>query len=165
MNVFFGKYRGQVAQNVDPLMLGRVQITCPAVLGDGQMSWAMPCSPYAGPSVGFFAIPPVGANVWIEFEGGNPDYPIVSGCFWGMGEVPASPAIEQMTVLATEGVVLTISNVPGAGGLTIETKAPAVAIPSTIKIDSQGIEIASGIGKLKLSATGVSINDGALEVM
>jgi hypothetical protein len=165
MSTFFGKYRGKVANNVDPMMQGRIQVTCPAVLGDGQMSWAMPCSPYAGPSVGWFALPPVDANVWVEFEGGNPNYPIWVGGFWGLGEAPASPAIEQMTVLATEGIVLTLSNIPGGGGLTIEAKSPAVALPSTIKIDSQGIEISSGMGKLKLSATGVSINDGALEVM
>ena len=39
-------------------------------------SWAMPCAPYAGQQVGFFAVPPIGANVWVEFEGGDPDYPI-----------------------------------------------------------------------------------------
>ena len=49
----------------------------------------MPCAPFAGSGVGFFALPPVGANVWVEFEGGDPDYPIWSGCFWGAGEVPA----------------------------------------------------------------------------
>ena len=74
-------------------MLGRVQVSVPAVLGDGRLSWAMPCVPYAGSQVGFFAIPPVGANVWVEFEGGDPDYPIWSGCFWGTGEVPATPAM------------------------------------------------------------------------
>ena len=165
MSTLFGKYRGQVTGNLDPLQQGRLQVSCPAILGDGQMSWALPCVPYAGPGVGFFAIPPVGANVWVEFEGGNPNYPIWSGCFWGTGDVPASPALAEMTVLATEGVVLTLSNLPGAGGVTIETKAPAVALPATIKIDSQGIELAFGPAKIKLSATGVSINDGALEVI
>ena len=87
---YFGKYRGQVEINLDPMMQGRVQVSCAAVLGDGQMSWAMPCSPYGGSGVGFFMIPPVGANVWVEFEGGNIDYPIWSGCFWGVGEVPAT---------------------------------------------------------------------------
>ena len=39
------KYRGQVVFNLDPMLLGRLQVSCPAVLGDGQMSRAMPCSP------------------------------------------------------------------------------------------------------------------------
>ena len=83
MSEFYGKYRGKVENNVDPLQQGRVQVTVPAVLGDGRLSWAMPCAPYAGSQVGFFAVPPVGANVWVEFEAGDPDYPIWSGCFWG----------------------------------------------------------------------------------
>ncbi len=72
---YFGKYRGQVQNNLDPMMQGRVQVSCAAVLGDGQMSWAMPCSPYGGSGVGFFMIPPVGANVWVEFEGGTSTIP------------------------------------------------------------------------------------------
>lgn len=68
MTKYYGKYRGKVENTIDPLMLGRIQVSAPAVLGDGTLSWAMPCTPYAGPGVGFFAIPPVGANVWVEFE-------------------------------------------------------------------------------------------------
>ena len=118
---YFGKYRGKVEMNMDPMMQGRVQVSCAAVLGDGQMSWAMPCSPYGGSGVGFFMIPPVGANVWVEFEGGNIDYPIWSGCFWGVGEAPASPAVPQMKVIKTDTATITLNDLPGAGGITIET--------------------------------------------
>jgi uncharacterized protein involved in type VI secretion and phage assembly len=81
MTQFFGKYRGKVKNNVDPMQQGRIHVSVPAVLGEGSLSWAMPCVPYAGSQVGFFAIPPVDANVWVEF-GGDPDAPIWSGCFW-----------------------------------------------------------------------------------
>ncbi len=77
-------------------MQGRIQVSAPAVLGGTHARWAMPCVPYAGPGVGLFAIPPVGANVWVEFEGGDLDYPIWTGCFWGIGEVPAVPAVPQV---------------------------------------------------------------------
>ena len=93
MRKFYGKYRGKVEGNVDPLMLGRVQVSCPPVLGDGKLAWAMPAVPFAGPQVGFFVVPPQNANVWVEFEQGDPDSPIWAGCFWGTGEVPASPAV------------------------------------------------------------------------
>lgn len=86
MKEFFGKYRGQVANNRDPMNLGRIQVQAPTVLGAGRSSWAMPCVPYAGPQVGFYAMPPIGASVWVEFEGGDPDYPIWSGCFWETGQ-------------------------------------------------------------------------------
>ena len=178
---FFGKYRGKVETNIDPMFLGRVQVSVPAVLGDGRMSWAMPCSPYAGSGVGFFAIPPVGANVWVEFEGGDLDYPIWSGGFWGTGEVPASPAVPQMKVFKTDSITLTLSDVPGGGGLTIEVASPAVAMPLKMKFDSSGItieaspanvkisstaiEMTNSAASVKLSPASVSINNGALEVM
>jgi hypothetical protein len=165
MNQCFGKYRGKVENNIDPMQLGRVQISVPAVLGDGSLSWAMPCAPYAGSGVGFFAIPPVGANIWVEFEGGDPDYPIWSGCFWGIGEVPALPALPQMKVLKTDGITLTLSDLPGAGGFTVEVGPPVVPIPLKLVFDASGIEISNSAASVKLTPVSVSLNNGALEVM
>jgi uncharacterized protein involved in type VI secretion and phage assembly len=160
MSQFLGKYRGKVENNVDPRQLGRVQISVPTVLGGNRLNWAMPCVPYAGPDVGFFAIPPVGTNVWIEFEGGDPDFPIWTGCFWDSGDVPASPAVAEKKVLKTDVGTVTLDDTPGAGGLTIETTAGM-----KIAIDSQGIEINNGQGaSIKLQGPKVSINGTALEV-
>lgn len=162
MTEFFGKYRGKVENNVDSMLqLGRIQVSVPAVLGEGRMSWAMPCVPYAGSGVGFFAIPPVGANVWVEFEGGNPDYPIWSGCFWGRGEVPAQPAVAEMKVLKTDVGTITLNDLQGTGGITIETTTGM-----KIEITAQGIEITNGQGaSIKLEGPKVSINGSALEVV
>jgi hypothetical protein len=160
MSQFFGKYRGKVENNLDPLQQGRLQVSVPAVLGDGRSSWAMPCVPYAGSGVGFFAIPPNGANVWVEFEAGNPDYPIWAGCFWGSGEVPASPVVPQMKVLKTDTCTLTLSDLPGVGGVTIET-----ATGMKISLTPTGLEINNGQGgTIKLTGPQVSVNNGALEV-
>jgi len=161
MTQFFGKYRGQVANNVDPMQLGRIQVTVPAVLGDGQLSWAMPCVPYAGSGVGLFAIPPIGANVWVEFEGGDPDFPIWSGCFWGVAEVPAVPALAEMKVFKTDGVTLTLNDLPGVGGFTLETLSG-----QKITVTALGIEINNGQGAvIKLTGPQVSVNNGALDVI
>jgi hypothetical protein len=165
MTQYFGKYRGKVENNIDPLNLGRMQVSCAAVLGEGRLSWAMPCSPYAGSGVGFFAVPPVGANVWVEFEGGDPDYPICGGYFWGTGETPAQPAIPQTKMWKTDGITITISDVPGGGGFTLEAAPPVVATPLTLKFDSSGIELSNGAAKIKLTPASVSVNDGALEVI
>jgi len=165
MNQFFGKYRGKVENNIDPMLLGRVQVSVPAVLGDGRMSWAMPCAPYAGPGVGLFAIPPVGANVWVEFEGGDPDYPICSGGFWGAGEVPAQPAIPQMKVFKTDGITLKLSDLPGAGGFTLEVEPPVVPIPLKLICNASGIELSNSAASVKLTPLSVSLNNGALEVI
>jgi hypothetical protein len=162
---FYGKYRGKVENNIDPMFLGRVQVSVPAVLGDTTLAWAMPCVPYAGSSVGLFLVPPTGSNVWVEFEGGSTDYPIWSGCFWGTGQVPASPAVAQMKVLKTDAVTVTISDLPGAGGFKVEVNPPAVATPLSLVFDSSGIELKNGSQSVKLSIANVSVNNGALQVM
>jgi hypothetical protein len=161
---FFGKYRGTVANTVDPLQLGRVQVSVPAVLGDGSLSWAMPCVPYAGDRVGLFAVPPVGANIWVEFEGGDPSYPILAGCFWGTGQTPGD-GLPTTKVLATDGVTVTVNDLPGAGGLTIDVAPPAVPVAMKVACTSAGIELSIGASKVVLSAASVSVNDGALEVI
>lgn len=165
MKEFFGKYRGKVENNIDPMQMGRIQVSVPAVLGDGRLSWAMPSVPYAGSGVGFFAIPPMGANVWVEFEAGNPDYPIWSGCFWGTGEAPALPAVAAMKVFKTDGITVTVSDLPGAGGLTIEVGPPVVAIPLKMVCNSSGIELSNSAASVKLTPVSVSVNNGALEVI
>ncbi len=162
---YFGKYRGKVENNLDPMMLGRVQVSVPAVLGEGSLSWAMPCVPYAGSGVGFFMIPPVDANVWVEFEGGDIDYPIWSGCFWGIGEVPATPAVPQMKVIKLDSITLTLSELPGIGGVTLEVSPPSVGLPLKMTFDVNGIKLEAGpLGTVELTPAGVKVNSGALEV-
>jgi uncharacterized protein involved in type VI secretion and phage assembly len=157
---FYGKYRGIVTDNRDPLMLGRVKARVPDVLADEESGWAMPSVPYAGDGVGLFLVPPVDASVWIEFEHGDPDYPIWTGCFWAQGELPATPASPEMKVLKTDVGTVTLNDLPGAGGITIETKDGM-----KIVINVSGIEINDGQGgTIKLTGPQVSVNNGALEV-
>jgi Type VI secretion system/phage-baseplate injector OB domain len=167
---FFGKYRGKVEQNVDPLQQGRVQVSCPAVLGNGKMSWAMPCSPYAGPGVGLFLVPPKDAHVWVEFEGGNPKHPIYSGCFWEIAEapmLPALPALPGVKMLKTESIALTLSDLPApAGGFKLEVNPPATPIPVTIETGPTGLKISAGPkSSIELTAAWVDVNGGALKVI
>jgi Type VI secretion system/phage-baseplate injector OB domain len=157
---FFGKYRGKVTDNGDPLMQGRIRAKVPSVFGSEESGWALPCTPYAGKGVGFFFIPPVDANVWIEFENGNPDYPIWVGCFWGVGEVPKMPAIADTKIIKTDTATITLNDLPGVGGVTIET-----ANGMKIVIDGTGIKVSSNTTSINLTPQSVSINDGALEVM
>jgi hypothetical protein len=160
MTQYFGKYRGKVENNIDPQLMGRIQVSCPAVLGSGTMSWAMPSVPYAGPGLGFFAIPPKGANVWVEFEGGNTDFPIWSGCFWALGDLAPDVAIPQMKMFKTDTTTLTLSDLPGPlGGITIQIKGG-----KKITINMLAIEITDGTWSVKLAPEGVSINGTALVV-
>ena len=164
MTAFFGKYRGTVVNNLDPMQRGRVQVSVPAVLGSGRLSWAEACVPYAGDQVGLFAVPPVGANVWVEFEAGDPDHPILAGCFWGQGQAPGD-GLPTTKVFETDGVTITVDDLPGGGGLTVEVAPPAVPVAMTLACTSAGIELSIGASKLVLSTTSVSVNNGALEVV
>lgn len=91
---FYGKYRGIVEDNKDAQGLARLRVRVPSVFGDGVITgWAMPCAPYAGlKDEGFMAIPDKGSGVWVEFEGGDLEFPIWVGSFWtnpgGESEVP-----------------------------------------------------------------------------
>lgn len=110
--VYHGKYRGRVSDNQDPLGRGRITALVPAI-SDYPLTWAEPCIPYAGPKVGWYVIPPVGANVWIEFERGDPDYPIWSGCFWGNGDseyMPPGATEPDFKIFQTEKIGLMLDD-------------------------------------------------------
>jgi uncharacterized protein involved in type VI secretion and phage assembly len=157
---FYGKYRGVVTDNQDPLMLGRIRAKVHDVLSDNESGWATPCVPYAGKGVGLFLIPPKDALVWIEFEHGEPDHPIWTGCFWAQGEVPVTPAVPEKKVLKTDVGTVTLDDTDGAGGITIETTDGMKVV-----INSGGIEINNGQNaNIKLNSNTVSINGNALEV-
>jgi uncharacterized protein involved in type VI secretion and phage assembly len=106
---FYGKYRGRVNDNRDPEGLGRIRALVPDVIGDEETGWALPSAPYAGDGVGFFLVPPIGANVWIEFEKGNPDNPIRVGGFWDRNQTPKIPANPDVKVIKTDSVIITIN--------------------------------------------------------
>ncbi|MFD5764295.1 phage baseplate assembly protein V [Streptomyces sp. NPDC127049] len=162
---FYGKYRGKVANNVDPQLRGRVQVSVPAVFGDGRLAWAEACVPYAGPGIGFFAVPPVGASVWVEFEEGNSQFPILAGATWGALEKAPMPGLPHVKVWKTDAVTLTLSDLPGVGGLTVEVGPPAVPVAVKISCTAAGIELTTGKSSVKLTPVSVSVNNGALEVI
>ena len=165
MPQYFGKYRGTVVNNLDPLQKGRVQVNVPAVLGLDVMSWAMPCVPYGGLLVGQFTIPPLGANIWVEFEGGDPEQPIWTGCFWAAGETPILPALALVKAFKTLGCTLKLDDTPGIGGITLEVGLPLVVPPVTLKMGATGLEIRHGKNSIRVTAASVSINDGALDII
>ncbi len=168
MAQFLGKYRGTVLNNADPMQMGRIQALVPDVYGVVPSTWALPCVPMAGPQAGEFVLPPIGAAVWIEFEQGNQDYPIWSGCFWGSAaEVPAlalaaPPAIQPIVLQTTGQNTLMLSDVPGpTGGILLKSASGAL-----IQINEIGITISNGQGAtIVLAGPSVTVNQGALAVV
>jgi Type VI secretion system/phage-baseplate injector OB domain len=171
---YYGKYRGVVINNVDPMFLARIQVQVADVPTLFPPTWAMPCLPVGGIQNGFVTVPPIGAGVWVEFEQGDTDYPIWVGCFWGSAaEVPALsklippgvPGITMQTVLQN---VIQLSDVPGpTGGIMLKSTTNA-----SIIVNDTGIYIQNGKGAsillvgptVTIQGTPVTINQGALVV-
>ena len=79
----YGKRRARVSENQDPERRGRIKVENTEIYGASSSTWCMPSYPfYGGVDCGFFAVPPVGSMVWIEFEEGLPEYPIYVGGFF-----------------------------------------------------------------------------------
>lgn len=160
---YYGKYRGVVLNNVDPLLEGRLLVQVPDVAGLAPTTWATPCVPIAGIQYGMVAIPINGSGVWVEFEHGDPKYPIWVGCFWGSAaEIPAlhrrtPPGVPAITLQTPSLNGITISDLPGAaGGIVLQSGT------TMIQISQDGIKL---IG-LKIDISGiVDINLGALKVI
>lgn len=165
---FYGKYRGTVINNVDPMQMGRIQAMVPDVSNVIPSSWAMPCFPVTGKQMGAWMIPQVGTGVWIEFEQGDSDYPIWSGCWFGSAaEVPtlalaAPPAVPNFVIQTQGQNTIMISDVPGpTGGILLKTTTGAM-----IAINDVGITISNGKGAtIVLTGPSVTINNGAFTVI
>jgi len=170
--LYYGKYRGTVVQNLDPEQIGRVQVQVPDVLKNAVSSWAMPCIPVAGIQAGCFMVPPIGSQVWVEFEKGNPDFPIWTGGFWGsVANVPtfattptAIPPGQNIVLQTTGGNVMALSDaIPAAasGGIVLKS-----ATGGMIVVNDKGITISNGNGAtITLIGPAVDINHGGLTVI
>ena len=165
---YFGKYRGMVINNIDPMQMGRLMVQVPDISGLIPSTWAMPCFPVTGKQMGVWVLPQIGSGVWVEFEQGNPDYPIWVGCFPGSAaDVPAlalagnplSPSIVLQTGLQN---TIMISDMPGpAGGLLLKTTTGAM-----ISINDVGITISNGKGAvITMMGPAIDFNAGALTII
>jgi len=163
----YGKYRGTVVNNIDPMMLGRIQALVPDVSSIMVSSWAMPCLPVGGMQMGVYSVPSIGADVWIEFERGDPDYPIWAGCFWGTSaEVPAMarlvpPDVPAITLQTTLQNGIVVSDLPGpTGGIMLKSTTGAM-----ITVNDTGIYIQNGKGAcITMIGPTVTVNQGALVI-
>ncbi len=165
---FYGKYRGMVLNNIDPMQQGRLLLQVPDVANLIPTTWAMPCVPIAGIQNGMFALPIIGSGVWVEFEQGNPEFPIWVGCFWGSAaEVPAlaratPPPLPSITFQTPLQNGITISDMPGpTGGIMLKSTTGA-----TLIVHDTGIYIQNGKGAaITLIGPAIDFNAGALTVI
>ena len=168
---WWGKYQGTVVQNADPEFRGRIMCTVPAVLGLTPSSWCEACAPLAGPTgppMGVYMVPPIGAGVWVEFEGGDPGKPIWTGCRFGKGNVPplalANPLDPNICIQSLLQNMIMVSDMPPSpvtGGIILKSTLGAMIV-----VNDTGIYISNGKGAtITLVGTAIDFNIGALTIL
>ena len=110
----------------------------------------MPCFPVTGKQMGAYMIPQIGTGVWVEFEQGNPDYPIWSGCWYGSSPKfrrwrwPAIRPVPTSCLQTGLQNTIVISDLPGpTGGIMLKSTTGA-----TIIVNDTGIYIQNGKGRV-----------------
>lgn len=170
---YYGKFRAKVIDNFDTRGEMRLKVQVPDISGDPLESWAMCCTPIGGPQHGLFSVPPIGSGIWVEFEQGDIDFPVWTGCFWGSQNeaLDRSKSVhrrgnQSITLQTPSKHSVTISERSSEG---IELKSPQNA---RIQIIDHKIIIDNGAGasivldgpEIKIKAAKVTINEGALVI-
>jgi hypothetical protein len=132
---FYGKYRGLVLINVDPQNMGRIKAVVPEVLGVFPTNWCLPCTPYAGTMAGLFTVPLPGTGVWVEFEAGDVNRPVWTGCWWGTAQVPVNelgmPAQFTSKVLSTDTGLM----------ISLDDAAQSITFKDATQLDSMTMQV------------------------
>jgi uncharacterized protein involved in type VI secretion and phage assembly len=167
-NRFLGKFRGRVVDNTDPQRRGRIRAEVSDVLGREPSTWALPCLPFTAERAGHYNVPQPGAGVWIEFEQGDPSFPIWSGCWYGTeDELPPDALAAQQTdppshpvvIQTPAGSKLVLADTPG-GGILLQVPGGA-----SVRIDGTGVHLDDGNGATIAMSNGrVDVNNGGLVV-
>ncbi|MGO1001000.1 phage baseplate assembly protein V [Lysobacter sp. CA196] len=153
VRLYPGLYRGTVAINTDPEFRGRLLLTAVDVAGFVPTTWAEPCTPLSGPpgpGMGVYAVPPVGAGVWLMFEHGDVNKPVWLGCRFdtsadppAMAKLgnPADPNIVIQSLLQNMLMVSDMPPTPITGGIVLKSTTGAMLV-----VNDSGIYIDNGKG-------------------
>jgi hypothetical protein len=156
----YGKYRGTVVDNNDPKKMGRLRLRVPNALGpDVVTGWATACIPYGGADQqGCLFIPALDAGVWVEFEGGDREFPIWSGTYVSMpdgsteapkpnnadgstGEIGSDPA-SCKTIKTAAGHTLQFEDATGTETIHLQHGVHG----HRVTLDKSGVAVTEGEG-------------------
>lgn len=156
--LLFGKYRGKVTKVGTGEDLGRIKAYIPSVLGENVESvWIEPAVPFAGKKHGFAFLPEKDDGVWIEFEAGSSSRPIWTGFYWGKDQIPGVATDKVRAIATSHGHQVVLDD--DKDEIRIEHgNGPKIVIGK----DSITIQVKSK--KIVLDGSGMTVNDGALEV-
>lgn len=156
-----GLVRGEVTENFDLTMQGRVKVKIPTI--PDIEPWASVCAPFAGDGYGMWCMPQVGDIVLIAFENGDVDWPVVVGSVWDASNTPPvdlpSDATDKRVLKTPNGHELVFDDMQQEIRLT-----HLAGHQLTMTMDEVSIELAEGVGKLTLSLPGKAELTGEVSV-
>jgi hypothetical protein len=120
--------------------------------------------------MGVYMVPAIGAGVWVEFEHGDPNRPIWTGCRWGapsdipplarLGN-PLDPNIVIQSLLQHTIMISDMPPSPVTGGIILKSTTGAMIV-----VNDSGIYISNGKGAMiTLIGTAIDFNVGALTIV
>jgi hypothetical protein len=131
---YYGKYSGEVTDNQDKDQVGKIKVKVASVFGKDMAVTARPCLPY-----GHFFIPSVGTQVWVEFEAGDPNFPLWVGTWYQVGATPPKAALsppDNRVIQTASGHTIEIMDKAGEERIVIKHKGN-----SFVSIDKDGTVI------------------------
>lgn len=136
---YYGKYPGLVCDNTPPgndpenkgkIHRGEIQVQVPGILeetegGTGEQPivvWAKPCF-----HPGYFVMPEVGAQVWVEFVAGDINVPVWTGVWYPLEQAPQTvtdeaPTDRQKIMRTASGHVIQLDDTDGKEKIVIRHK-------------------------------------------
>jgi hypothetical protein len=153
---YFGKYSGLVKGNQDSTGVGTLQVSVPAIFPPEESVPARAALPY-----GVYFVPEVGAKVWVEFEGGDPAFPLWTGVQHAPGDWPAEAAADPPTIRAVKtasGHLLIFDDTAGAASIVLTHGSGG----HSVTLSQDAIEIVHGAGghRIAVDPAGIAITHG-----
>ena len=142
-----------VVENFDPKGLGRVRVRFN--WQNGMTPWIRLIQPHGGGDKGFYFLPETGEEVWVDFEGGNPEAPYITGTLYnGGGKADYGDTDNNVKAIRTRsGHTIRLDDTAGQEFITINDKGG-----NTIVMDTNGQNISiSALQNIKIQARSINI--------
>lgn len=170
---YLGAYPGVVIDNADPDGLHRVRVRIDGIVDPS--AWAYPITAGGGaPQRGGHIVPAVGSDVIVWFVGGDVEWPIYAGGWWGKPDatgdespervreaVGANP--EKVQSIELEDLRITVDEREGKRALSLENKITGDFVTIDFKAGGLHVRMTSAIlleciGAIDLDATQITLN-------
>ena len=151
---------GVVADNKDPLCLGRVRVACDMIAPGAVTGWIHVLSQGAGKNCGWWLLPDIGTQVILAFLWNSIDHPIVIGSIYDLKHRPPKHSTENPAdsiVWQTKNHRLEIIDEEGKESFILSTKKGQMRI---VLSKDKGIELVNELGDIRIKCRKLKIEGG-----